>query len=77
MSSAYTQEVDMKKGDTVKFVESVVRRTEGQVAHLRGTLIKFVSHGKVAVVDFHGTWDNEEGKSVRYVPANNLTAVKS
>ena len=62
-----------KPGDTVAFSQAVIRRT-GHGASARGTVVSV--HGRVARVDWHGTWiPHEDGSTVRSIPAANLTRV--
>ena len=62
-----------KPGDTVAFSQAVIRRT-GHGASARGTVVSV--HGRVACVDWHGTWiAHEDGGTVRSMPVANLTRV--
>ncbi len=67
-----------KPGDTVAFSQAVIRRT-GHGASARGTVVSV--HGRVARVDWHGTWigivSEESGtvSTIRSIPAANLTRV--
>lgn len=65
----------MKPGDKVAFSQSVTRRTGGD-GKARGVIVDVI--GKVARVDFGGTWlAHEDGGTVRTVPVANLTRVMS
>jgi hypothetical protein len=64
-----------KIGDKVMFTDDVVRRCghDKHTADMRGTVVDILTAGKVVRVDTHGTYPNEDGNSVRCIPANNLT----
>ena len=62
-----------KPGDTVAFSQAVIRRT-GHGASARGTVVSV--HGRVARVDWRGTWiAHEDDSTVRSMPVANLTRV--
>jgi hypothetical protein len=42
---------------------------------MRGKVLSLMSGGKVAEVDTGGTFPNEEGNSVRFIPVANLTTI--
>lgn len=46
-------------------------------ADMRGKVLSIVSGGKVAEVDTGGTFPNEEGNSIRFIPVANLTPILS
>ena len=58
------------------FTNEVVKRCEHSkyVADMRGTIISIV-YGKIARVDTHGSYPNEEGNSIRSIPIKNLSVV--
>ena len=63
-------------GDTVAFSRAVVARTghNRADADARGRVVAV--DGPVVAVDFAGTWmPHENGGTVRYVPAGNLTKI--
>lgn len=64
----------MKVNDKVIFKASVVRQCghSSTVASMRGLVLAI--NGKVAEVDCLGTYDNEEGKRIRFIPLANLCA---
>ena len=62
-------------GVTVKFSPSVVARCGPVAGKMRGTVLRLTCHGKVAVVDCGGTWDAEDGRTVRSIPTNNLSGI--
>ena len=68
----------MKIGTKVMFSNKVVKQCghSKDVADMRGEIIGFISDGKVARVDTHGTYPNEEGNSIRCIPTGNLIAVE-
>ena len=67
----------MKIGQHVAFKQSVIRRLghDKITANMRGQVLSIVSGGKVAEVDTSGTYPNEEGNSVRFIPVANLTTI--
>lgn len=63
-------------GDKVAFSRAVVARTgHNKVdADARGRVVEI--NGPVITVDFSGSWQrHENGSTVRFVPASNLTRV--
>lgn len=63
-------------GDRVEFARAVVARTGHNKfdADARGRVVEI--NGPVVTVDFSGSWlRHENGSTVRYVPAANLTRV--
>lgn len=61
-------------GDCVAFARAVVARTGHNKidADARGRVVEI--NGPVVTVDFSGSWQkHENGSTVRYVPAANLT----
>ena len=61
----------MKPGTIVKFAPDVVKRLEGAGKSARGIVLSVT--GRVARVDFRGTWiPHEDGGTVRSVPLQNL-----
>jgi hypothetical protein len=69
----------MKIGQNVAFKQSVIRRLgyDKVTADMRGKVISIMSGGKVAEVDTLGTYPNEEGNNVRFIPVANLTTILS
>jgi hypothetical protein len=67
----------MKIGQNVAFKRSVIRRLgyDKVTADMRGRVLSLMSGGKVAEVDTGGTFPNEEGNSVRFIPVANLTTI--
>jgi len=67
----------MKTGQQVAFKQSVIRRLgyDKITADMRGVVLSLVSGGKVAEVDTGGTFPNEEGNSIRFIPVANLTPI--
>jgi len=63
-----------KPGQAVAFAQPVIKRI-GSGAAARGTIVEVIG-GKIARVDFHGTWiDHEDGGTIRTVPLANLTPI--
>ena len=63
-------------GDNVAFSRAVVRRLghDKYTADARGRVVEI--NGPVITVDFSGSWlRHENGSTVRFVPAANLTRV--
>lgn len=63
-------------GDRVAFARAVVRRLgyDKYTADARGRVVEI--DGPVVTVDFSGSWlRHENGSTVRYVPAANLTKI--
>jgi len=62
----------MKVNDKVIFKASVIRQCghSSSVAGMRGVVLSV--SGKVAEVDCLGTYNNEEGNRVRFIPVANL-----
>jgi hypothetical protein len=61
----------MKPGTIVRFAPDVVKRLEGVRKPARGIVLSVT--GRVARVDFRGTWiPHEDGGTVRSVPLQNL-----
>lgn len=63
-------------GDNVAFARAVVARTGHNKfdADARGRVVEI--NGPVVTVDFSGSWlRHENGSTVRYVPAANLTKI--
>jgi hypothetical protein len=63
-------------GDSVAFARHVVKRVghDKYTADARGRVVAV--DGPVVAVDFAGTWStHEDGGTVRYVPAGNLTKI--
>lgn len=68
----------MKVNDTVAFNQATLRRTQHEGANARGTIVALELGGKLARVDWHGTWiPHEDGGTIRTVPVANLTRVFS
>lgn len=65
-----------KQNQRVAFTQAVIRRTHDQArtANMRGTILEIVD-GRLARVDTHGTYPNEDGESVRLIPLANLTPI--
>jgi len=64
-----------KQNQRVAFTQDVIRRARDQArtANMRGTILEV--YGRVARVDTHGTYPNEDGKSIRWIPLANLTPI--
>ncbi len=64
----------MKTGDKVRFKGAVIKRTmhDGRVVAMRGVVLSV--KGNIAQVDCQGTYNSEEGNSVRWIPIANLCA---
>ena len=63
-------------GDRVAFARDVVRRVghDKHTADARGRVLEI--NGPVVTVDFSGSWlRHENGSTVRFVPAANLTKI--
>jgi len=63
-------------GDRVAFSRAVVRRVghDKHTADARGRVVDV--NGPVVTVDFAGTWSlHENGSTLRFVPAANLTKI--
>ena len=61
----------MKPGTVVRFSPDVVKRLEGAGKSARGIVLSVT--GRVACVDWRGTWiPHEDGGTVRSVPLQNL-----
>lgn len=63
-------------GDRVAFARDVVRRLghDKPTADARGRVVEI--NGPVVTVDFSGSWlRHENGSTVRFVPAANLTKI--
>ena len=63
-------------GDSVAFARDVVRRLghDKYTADARGRVVEI--NGRVVTVVFSGSWlRHENGSTVRYVPAANLTKI--
>jgi hypothetical protein len=70
---------NMKVGQKVMFTNEVVKRCghSKDVADMRGVIIFNERCAKsVVCVDTQGTYPNEEGSSIRYIPIKNLVVVK-
>ena len=68
----------MKINDTVAWSKAVLARTEHAYAGARGVIVALELGGKIARVDWGGTWlPHEDGGTVRTVPTANLTRVFS
>jgi hypothetical protein len=67
----------MKIGQHVAFKQTVIRRMgyDKVTADMRGKVLSIVSGGKVAEVDTGGTFPNEEGNSIRFIPVANLATI--
>lgn len=68
--------IKFSAGDTVAFSRAVVARTGHNKfdADARGRVMEI--NGPVVTVDFSGSWRrHENGSTVRYVPAANLTKI--
>lgn len=67
----------IKPGQLVAFSQAVLKRCGGDksIADMRAIVLSLMSNGKVAQVDTRGTYPNEDGNSVRYIPVANLTVV--
>lgn len=64
-------------GDSVFFSNDVIKRLgyEKTVSDAVGLVLEIT--GRVAKVDFQGTWiGNDTGSTIRYVPVANLTLKK-
>lgn len=73
---------DFRPGQAVAFSQSVIRRAAdpAMTARARGTVVAVRGRpgigGPIVSVDWHGTWiENEDGDTVRHIPAVNLTPV--
>lgn len=62
-------------GDRVAFARAVVRRLghDKYTADARGRVVAV--DGRVVAVDFGQTFKRDDGETVRYVPAANLTKI--
>lgn len=63
-------------GDKVAFARAVVRRVghDKHTADARGRVVDV--NGPVVTVDFSGSWNrHENGSTLRFVPAANLTKI--
>lgn len=62
-------------GDRVAFARDVVRRLghDKPTADARGRVVTV--DGRVVAVDFGQTFKRDDGETVRYVPAANLTKI--
>lgn len=62
-------------GDRVAFARDVVRRLgyDKHTADARGRIVAI--DGRVVAVDFGQTFKRDDGATVRYVPAANLTKI--
>jgi hypothetical protein len=62
-------------GDNVAFSRAVVRRLghDKHTADARGRVVEI--DGRVVAVDFGRTFVRDDGATVRYVPAANLTKI--
>ena len=72
----YMQKLKFNVGDNVAFARHVVKRLghDKPTADARGRVVAV--DGPVVAVDFAGTWStHENGGTVRYVPAGNLTKI--
>jgi hypothetical protein len=68
----------MKLNDTVAWNKATLKRTGHQYARARGVIVALELGGKIARVDWRGTWlPHEDGGTVRTVPTANLTRVFS
>jgi hypothetical protein len=74
--------IEFRPGQTVAFSQAVIRRSVDQplTARARGTVVavrgKPGISGPIVSVDWHGSWiENEDGDTVRHIPAVNLTPV--
>lgn len=65
------------QGNKVAFSPVVLRRCgyEKALADMRGIVLEVSKDGKIAQVDTHGTYCNEEGNPVRSIPTANLTKI--
>ncbi len=73
---------EFRPGQTVAFSQAVIRRSVDQplTARARGTVVavrgKPGISGPIVSVDWHGSWiENEDGDTVRHIPAINLNPV--
>ena len=66
-------------GDKVMFSGAVCRRLglDSHVSNARGVIEQIYSCGKVATVNFNGSYNSEDGRQSRGVPVANLVKVKS
>jgi hypothetical protein len=66
----------IKAGHTVVFKNSIVRMcgNSAEVANRKGVVISV--QGAIAKVEFGKTWINEDGRTLRSVPVNNLVQDK-
>jgi hypothetical protein len=76
------RKLEFRPGQTVAFSQAVIRRAEDQIftARARGTVVavrgKPGISGPIVSVDWHGSWiENEDGDTVRHIPAINLAPV--
>jgi len=61
----------MKPGTIVKFAPDVIKRLENMGKPARGIVLS--TKGRIAQVDWQGTWiPHENGSTVRHVPLQNL-----
>jgi hypothetical protein len=71
---------NMKVGQKVMFSNDVVKRCghSKDVADMRGVILESPMCNKNVVrVDTEGTYPNEEGNNIRYIPIKNLVVVNS
>lgn len=59
----------LQVGDTVKFSTTLVYRIS-KAYNMVGTILK-IEHN-IAQVETNGTWPNEEGETIRWIPIANL-----
>ena len=62
----------LRVGDKVGFAASVVARTEGHAASMRGTIVRFSANGQIAFVECGETFISEDGRTLRGIPTHNL-----
>lgn len=69
--------VMIRAGDNVAFSAAVVRRCghDKRTGDARGRVVSV--DGRVAEVDFEGTWSDADGRHVRWVPVANLVRVRA
>ena len=66
----------LQPGDRVAFKPEVIRRTGNHphTAGMRGTVMDLL--GGVARIECAGTYDSEDGRTVRWIPTANLRKIK-
>lgn len=67
----------VKVNQRVAYTQAVISRCgySKHLADMRGTVTDVICDGKLAVVDTHGTYPDDQGNSVRCIPVFNLTPI--